>query len=127
MYISQRTLDHLRRHGASQPQGCWVTAVIDAVTGCVLTLRRRRPSCTTTLSPESTRAYTGRRTQWSCADLVQAALISYYYPVTWIYPALILAGGLTTLITKRKEARYFWSHPCLLREKGCRTMSGDQP
>ncbi|CAK0787139.1 hypothetical protein CVIRNUC_010355 [Coccomyxa viridis] len=32
-----------------------------------------------------------------------AALISYYYPVTWIYPALILAGGLTTLITKRKE------------------------
>ncbi len=36
---------------------------------------------------------------------MQAALISYYYPVTWIYPALILAGGLTTLITKRKEVR----------------------
>ncbi len=35
--------------------------------------------------------------------LLQAAVISYYYPVTWIFPTLILAGGLTTLITKRKE------------------------
>ena len=51
-----------------------------------------------------------RRRPWSCPDIVQAAIISYYYPVTWIYPALILAGGLTTLITKRKEVRQLSSH-----------------
>ncbi|CAL8468154.1 g7693 [Coccomyxa elongata] len=31
-----------------------------------------------------------------------AAVISYYYPVTWIFPTLILAGGLVTLFTLRK-------------------------
>ena len=40
------------------------------------------------------------------ADLVailQAAIISFYYPVTWIFPTLILAGGLATLVIKYKE------------------------
>lgn len=32
-----------------------------------------------------------------------AAVISFYYPVTWIFPTLILAGGLVTLITLRKK------------------------
>ncbi|CAL5229349.1 g12659 [Coccomyxa viridis] len=32
-----------------------------------------------------------------------AAIISFYYPVTWIFPTLILAGGLTTLVIKYKE------------------------
>lgn len=31
-----------------------------------------------------------------------AAIISYYYPATWIFPTLILAGGLVTLVTLRK-------------------------
>lgn len=34
-----------------------------------------------------------------------AAIISYYYPATWIFPALILAGGLITLITLRRVVR----------------------
>lgn len=29
-----------------------------------------------------------------------AAIVSFYYPATWIFPALILAGGLTTLVTR---------------------------
>ena len=66
---------------------------------------------------------------------MQAALISYYYPVTWIYPALILAGGLTTLITKHKEVRHYSSHSRQLSSsgskvipgKGCRTISRVQP
>jgi chromate transporter len=33
-----------------------------------------------------------------------AAIISYYYPVTWIFPTLILAGGLVTLYMRRNEA-----------------------
>ncbi len=32
-----------------------------------------------------------------------AALISFYYPQTWIFPTLILAGGLVTLYTQRKK------------------------
>ena len=35
-----------------------------------------------------------------------AAVISYYYPVTWIFPTLILAGGLVTLFTLRKVVRF---------------------
>lgn len=31
-----------------------------------------------------------------------AAVVSFYYPVTWIFPALILAGGLTTLVAQWK-------------------------
>ena len=34
-----------------------------------------------------------------------AALVSFYYPQTWIFPALILAGGLVTLYTQRKKVR----------------------
>ena len=34
-----------------------------------------------------------------------AALVSFYYPQTWIFPALILAGGLVTLYTQRKNVR----------------------
>ena len=55
---------------------------------------------------------------------MQAALISYYYPVTWIYPALILAGGLTTLITKRKEVRHFSSHSRQLSCSGSKVPEG---
>ena len=33
-----------------------------------------------------------------------AALVSFYYPQTWIFPTLILAGGLVTLYTLRKQA-----------------------
>lgn len=32
-----------------------------------------------------------------------AAVIAYYYPKPWTFPALIVLGGLTTLIIKRKE------------------------
>jgi chromate transporter len=44
----------------------------------------------------------------TCKDTVTmiinavAAVVSFYYPVTWIFPALILAGGLTTLVTRWK-------------------------
>ena len=42
----------------------------------------------------------------TCTDRVTmvinatAAVISFYYPVTWIFPAMILAGGLTTLVVR---------------------------
>lgn len=29
-----------------------------------------------------------------------AAVVSLYYPVTWIFPTLILLGGLTTLVAR---------------------------
>ncbi|EIE20647.1 CHR family transporter: chromate ion [Coccomyxa subellipsoidea C-169] len=35
-----------------------------------------------------------------------AAIISYYFPATWIFPTLILAGGVVTLFTLRK--RLLW-------------------
>ena len=48
-------------------------------------------------------------TYGTCKDRVTmtinavAALISFYYPKTWIFPTLILAGGLVTLYTQRKK------------------------
>lgn len=42
-----------------------------------------------------------------------AAVISYYYPVTWIFPTLILAGGLVTLFTLRKVVRSLDTSPVL--------------
>ena len=50
-------------------------------------------------------------TYGTCKDRVTmiinavAALFSFYYPQTWIFPALILAGGLVTLYTQRKKVR----------------------
>ena len=50
-------------------------------------------------------------TYGTCKDRVTmiinavAALFSLYYPQTWIFPALILAGGLVTLYTQRKKVR----------------------
>jgi chromate transport protein ChrA len=41
-----------------------------------------------------------------------AAVVSYYYPATYIFPALILAGGLVTLVTRRKQARSHM-HACM--------------
>ena len=41
--------------------------------------------------------------------VLQAAIISFYYPVTWIFPTLILAGGLTTLVVKYKEVNFLYS------------------
>ena len=32
-----------------------------------------------------------------------AAVIAFYHPVTWIFPTLILIGGLITLVNRRKE------------------------
>ena len=39
-----------------------------------------------------------------CINAV-AAVVSYYFPATYIFPVLILAGGLVTLVTRRKQAR----------------------
>ena len=42
----------------------------------------------------------------TCTDRVTmtinaaAAVVSFYYPATWIFPATILAGGLTTLVVR---------------------------
>ena len=51
--------------------------------------------------------------------VLQASIISFYYPVTWIYPALILAGGLTTLVIKYKEvgSTAQGSHSMMLNSK----------
>ena len=32
-----------------------------------------------------------------------AAVITFYYPATYMFPACILAGGLVTLYTNRKQ------------------------
>ncbi|GMH33315.1 hypothetical protein BSKO_01149 [Bryopsis sp. KO-2023] len=34
---------------------------------------------------------------------VGAAVVAYYYPEAWTFPALIVVGGLITLFTKRKD------------------------
>ena len=34
-----------------------------------------------------------------------AAVITFYYPATYMFPACILAGGLVTLYTNRKQVR----------------------
>eukprot|EP00891_Asterochloris_glomerata_P000418 jgi/Astpho2/418/e_gw1.00011.213.1_t len=48
-------------------------------------------------------------TKSTCKDKVcvainaTAAVTVFYYPATWVFPALIAAGGLVTLFTRRKQ------------------------
>lgn len=32
-----------------------------------------------------------------------AAIVAYYWPKPWTFPALIVIGGLVTLVAKRKD------------------------
>ena len=49
----------------------------------------------------------------TCKDRVSmiinatAAVIAFYYPVTWIFPTMILAGGLTTLVIRWRVVSNF--------------------
>lgn len=51
-----------------------------------------------------------------------ATVISFYLPVTWVFPALILAGGLTTLIVRWNVVSCLFAtayNPHCLRFLGC--------